>query len=124
MNYNIVFAPTARAERLIKGHALNFTTYALIAAVLILTAAEAVLEFIAYHVDRRELYALNIRIAKLRTKTFFIRRKLTAVRVLYRVLSNPVVLRISRTLKRLWANRPALTIFSTRLFCLTDEATD
>lgn len=67
MNYNTVFAPTAAAERSIKAHTANFTTYLLIAAVVVLAGAIAVFDFIAEHIERLPEYRLHLQLAKVRT---------------------------------------------------------
>ena len=63
MNFNHIFAPTATAERFIKGHAANLGTYALIAAVVFLTGISAALSFVADHLERREEYRIIAQLA-------------------------------------------------------------
>jgi len=67
MNYNDVFAPTAAAERFIKAHALNFTTYALIAAVVILTVIKSAFDLAAEQVERLPEYRIRIQLFKVRS---------------------------------------------------------
>lgn len=80
MNYNSVFAPTARASRFIKGHAANAPTYLLIAAVVILQASIAVINWVQTELDKAPEYAIRFQLAQIKGKRFFIRQLIKVAR--------------------------------------------
>ena len=81
MNFNAVFAPTSAAERSIRNHGANLSTYARIAAIIALTGISTTLTFISTHINRVSEYRIRLQLAKVRVARWFVQRAIAAVRV-------------------------------------------
>ena len=76
MNFNHVFAPTARANRLIEAHAANLGTYALIIAVIALTSALRLIDWLTIQIERVPEYQIRYELAKVRAKRWVLRQRI------------------------------------------------
>ncbi|MEO1390951.1 MAG: hypothetical protein AAFV85_26770 [Cyanobacteria bacterium J06634_6] len=111
-DYTAIFSATAHAERFVKAHTANATTYALIAAVVILTAIKAVIDFAAAHLERAPEYRLRLQLASVKTQRWAVRR---AIAVAEFDAYNGVTAKV----RKLYASAPKLaTKAIDKVFCL------
>lgn len=68
MNYSPIFTATARTERFAKAHALNFSTYLLVAFTIALTLTIAAIDWAIVQLDKAPEYVIRLKLAKIRTQ--------------------------------------------------------
>ena len=125
MNFNTVFASTAAVERFTKGHAANLSTYARIAAVVVLTGISTTLNFISAHVNCVPEYRVQLQLVKIRATRWFVQRAIAAVRAWlniqadFRAIADSTAKRRRLIAVNVRSFGARITRFMDSLFCLS-----
>ena len=119
MNYNTVFAPTARVERFVKNHVQNLPTYGLVLAVIVLAGIGAALNFVTEQCDRVPEYEIRLRLYIIKAKRSAVRRAISAYSFISYNGIDKKVQRFAVAVRKAWANRVTIARATMdRIFCL------
>lgn len=119
MNYNTVFAPTARVERFTKNHAQNLPTYGLIVAVVALAAISAALNFLSEQRDRIPEHEVRLRIYIIKAKRSIVRSAISVYSFISYNGLDTKTKRFATAARKVWANRGSIARATMdRVFCL------
>ena len=119
MNYNNIFAPTARVERFIKSHAQNLPTYGLILAVVALTAISAAINFLSEQYDRIPEHEIRIRLYTVKLKRSVVRYAISTYSFVSYNGIDTKVQRLAAVVLKVWGNRGRIVrVAMDKVFCL------